>query len=379
MSLAEDLVIEILERLPTKSLMRFKSVHRSWNALFKTNSFVCRHSQRQKQSHQQQRFIIFHAAYDLDPGPVHKLNLLLLSSSTFHVQDLQYPLHHRNNYHLERIRLLGYYNGVLCIRVTLSPNSNSSEGGGGDSFDETIVWNPATKETKVVTHSPFPPPKDFCHCFGFGAAHPNTFDDFKLIKIYYPFPDSDNANANDVFAEVYNINTNSCTLIQDIGADDITSFDNHSYGLFSNGVCHWLAYEGTHILCFDLASNKSRKVNTPLTQEFSTIHVARDSIAYAVRRNLGFPIYDYNLIEIWILNQDYCSWTKLWNVGTLDVSIEIYALWKDDTEFIGGSRYHALASYDSRAQPKRLFQFSDYGLLEVHMHEYVESIATFSL
>jgi len=39
-SLTEDLQIEILVRLPTKSLMRYKSVQRSWNILFKTPSFV---------------------------------------------------------------------------------------------------------------------------------------------------------------------------------------------------------------------------------------------------------------------------------------------------------------------------------------------------
>ncbi|RHN53057.1 putative F-box domain, leucine-rich repeat domain, L domain-containing protein [Medicago truncatula] len=39
-SLTEDLQIEILVRLPRKSLMRFKSVQRSWNILFKTYSFV---------------------------------------------------------------------------------------------------------------------------------------------------------------------------------------------------------------------------------------------------------------------------------------------------------------------------------------------------
>ncbi|KEH15721.1 F-box and associated interaction domain protein, partial [Medicago truncatula] len=39
-SLSEDLQIEILVRLPKKSLMRYKSVQRSWNILFETPSFV---------------------------------------------------------------------------------------------------------------------------------------------------------------------------------------------------------------------------------------------------------------------------------------------------------------------------------------------------
>jgi len=39
-SLNEDLQIEILVRLPRKSMMRFKCVQRSWNILFKTPSFV---------------------------------------------------------------------------------------------------------------------------------------------------------------------------------------------------------------------------------------------------------------------------------------------------------------------------------------------------
>ncbi|AES76970.1 BSD domain protein [Medicago truncatula] len=39
-SLTEDLRMEILVRLPVKSLMRFKCVQRSWNILFKTPSFL---------------------------------------------------------------------------------------------------------------------------------------------------------------------------------------------------------------------------------------------------------------------------------------------------------------------------------------------------
>ncbi|RHN53063.1 putative F-box domain-containing protein [Medicago truncatula] len=38
-SLTEDLHIEILARLPVKSLMRFKCVQRSWEILFETPAF----------------------------------------------------------------------------------------------------------------------------------------------------------------------------------------------------------------------------------------------------------------------------------------------------------------------------------------------------
>ncbi|KAK7258945.1 hypothetical protein RIF29_24537 [Crotalaria pallida] len=44
-SLPEDLVHdEILVRLPTRSLMRFKCVDPSWNALFNTDTFLMRHT-----------------------------------------------------------------------------------------------------------------------------------------------------------------------------------------------------------------------------------------------------------------------------------------------------------------------------------------------
>ena len=41
--LLEELVIEILLRLPVKSLLRFKSVSKAWQAIISDPSFICSH------------------------------------------------------------------------------------------------------------------------------------------------------------------------------------------------------------------------------------------------------------------------------------------------------------------------------------------------
>ncbi|KAK4487388.1 hypothetical protein RD792_005988 [Penstemon davidsonii] len=43
-SLPEDLIIEILLRLPVKSLLRFRTVCKQWHVIIKSSSFIRRHA-----------------------------------------------------------------------------------------------------------------------------------------------------------------------------------------------------------------------------------------------------------------------------------------------------------------------------------------------
>lgn len=75
-NLGEDLEREILVRLPAKSLTRFKCVQRSWNALFKTRTFVARQKHIQSNNHRlmtniQNRNITLLSSDSDDPTPTH--------------------------------------------------------------------------------------------------------------------------------------------------------------------------------------------------------------------------------------------------------------------------------------------------------------------
>ncbi|KAK7283100.1 hypothetical protein RIF29_12381 [Crotalaria pallida] len=381
-SLPEDLLRNILERLPTKSLMRFKSIDRSWNALLKTNSFVSRQSQRQRLKQSDERFMIFHTCSFCtwitlvsrdDP------NLL-------HLPDAQYPF---PSCHQEHLVVWGHCNGIFCLTTHFPVPGVSSV-----PFEfptpttkTTVMWNPATREVKVVPPSPHRLTNKssvcLCRCdSGFGAD-PNTFDDFKFINFKVEFPHN-NDTLLVVSAELYSSSTNTWTIMHDV---DVNAFINPGppidvYGftnsIFANGVYYWLSFDCTFILCFDFRHNQFRKLDAPavvptLPGKFIESH---DSIAYAVNHPSA------NRIQIWILKQDDCSWIKLCNIEPIELNynskVGIYSIWKDGAEFIGTSDGAKLVSYNSHAQPLIKFENSPQVYFRC-IHKYVESIATLSV
>ncbi|KAK7259377.1 hypothetical protein RIF29_24984 [Crotalaria pallida] len=134
--LGHDLVSEILMRLPVKSLMRFKCVHRSFNALFRTPTFITGHMMMHKLKHKEERLVIFenyekpHCMISDDPSQS-PINLEFEIPST---KPLRYIVPYTSS-----------HRGIFCLYGQY--NSFSSA-------DDFILWNPATREVKLVT----PPP-----------------------------------------------------------------------------------------------------------------------------------------------------------------------------------------------------------------------------
>ncbi|KAK7261651.1 hypothetical protein RIF29_27967 [Crotalaria pallida] len=117
-TLPNDVVHEILLRLPIKSLMRFKCVDRSWNVLLKTPSFVTMHTLMQRE----ERLMIFN--HQVRNPRCHQtmkrcIDIKLVSSNESHqVQHLKCPSSFQNNpssLELSGFHPLGLHKGVFCL------------------------------------------------------------------------------------------------------------------------------------------------------------------------------------------------------------------------------------------------------------------------
>ncbi|TKY46612.1 F-box protein [Spatholobus suberectus] len=377
-TLLQDLVEDILERLPAKSLVRFKSVARSWNALFKTNSFIRRHSQRQNGS--DERLMIVHA----DPyvTPTHVVTLLSFSHRTLlHLPESQHSfLPYVDHYFV----YFYHCNGVICFSIN----------------SKITLWNPATREVKAVPARearvrPAIPKRDVVlpHPIlrlmtnrGFGADR-NTFDDFKVVQFNVTFHSDNNNDAQPLaLVEVYSTRTDSWTVLCDVSANDLTnklapfSYNDFVFhdGTYGNGVYHWLSFDCTYILCFEFGSDRFRILDTPTALPSSTIFEAGDSIGFAVQHSVCENEEEEQFeigFDIWFLAQD-SSWTKIYkyNIGPLYYSFpRIYAVRKDGAEFLAGYRFKELVSYNSNGEPLLQFQYL------IDMHKYAESIAPLSI
>ncbi|KAE9589504.1 hypothetical protein Lal_00000472 [Lupinus albus] len=364
MSLAEELVNEILTRLPAKSLMRFKSVERSWNTLFKTNSFIRIQKERQMN---EDRVIIFYnetGIYDLPKITV------VSTCDPPQYETLEFPISHLNYCLMEHITS-GYCNGIYCLEAVFGCNYRETN---HQYITETVLWNPTTREAKVIPNNPLAPTGNFmCHS-GLGVSDPNTFDQFKYIQIYIAGAGADN-EYDVVYVELYDLNTQSWFVIHDIHVTRLKS-SLLAPGSYSNGLCHWLSLDFTFILCFDFHSNKFRTIKSPLTTQFCRIIEPNNCIAYLVYET----DYDYDpprhIIQIWNLEQDD-TWVKRCNIVAADEYVTICAILKDYTEFIGEPLYYYMPLYNSRGQLLRQFQIP--ARQHIGIYDYVETIAPLSL
>ncbi|CAN1170566.1 Putative F-box protein At3g16210 [Linum perenne] len=163
-SLSEDIAIDILTRLPVKSILRFKSVSKHWSTLPTAPQFVAAHLRRSA-SNDHHQLIVQHSSSGLDEL---KITVFDANLRTLH-DDLQVPVQELGR----STSIIGSCNGLVCIEFS---NTNM------------MFWNPATKQHKLVPEFDLKTP--FSHLtryvpigqrtgFGFVAS----IDDYKAVKV----------------------------------------------------------------------------------------------------------------------------------------------------------------------------------------------------
>ncbi|KAK2382057.1 F-box/kelch-repeat protein [Trifolium repens] len=209
MNFGQDLEIEILLRLPLKSLMRFKCVQTSWNNLIKTPYFVNR---KTKLSRNRSLLIVENSKVKLLPreGGDDNEKPILVNS-----------LFPGNN--LARIESYGSCSGVFCLKGIYAD---------AKSHGQLIIWNPTTNEVHSISRDPHHK-KDFL--YGFGAVD----GDFKVVRlIRYRCAWKKLLSR---FAEVYSLNTKSWTIIHtNCPLIDLTDYNPSRYNALVNGVYYWI-------------------------------------------------------------------------------------------------------------------------------------------
>ncbi|KAI9112697.1 hypothetical protein K1719_016363 [Acacia pycnantha] len=119
--LPEDIMVNILGRLPVKSLIRFQCVCKHWKNLFKTSSFVTDHLHC---SSAQNPSLLFKPNSNCQP-----LHLSLIDGE-INALEVQIPPLIGS---LPDIMIVGSSNGLLCVATD-------------ESKDSLFLWNPAIRE-----------------------------------------------------------------------------------------------------------------------------------------------------------------------------------------------------------------------------------------
>ncbi|KAF5740014.1 F-box and associated interaction domains-containing protein putative isoform 1 [Tripterygium wilfordii] len=216
-NIPHEIVREILERLPVKTLGVCLCVCKSWHALITSASFITNHFSKTHKNdiNKGRRFLFKH--YDLNDKV--RFSLHLDNDSFEKVRDLEFPLKR----YYPGFRMVGYCNGVLCLsNIRVSSNF--------------FLWNPSVQQ-KCVSLPPHPvstSPGYHSHAVGFGFD--SLSSNFKVVMLSF------GGQSSAIQANVCSLSTNSWN---DISARAIPyKVINCRNSVFVNGAIHWIASSG---------------------------------------------------------------------------------------------------------------------------------------
>ncbi|XP_058730412.1 F-box/kelch-repeat protein At3g23880-like [Vicia villosa] len=292
-----DLILEILTRLPVKSLLQFRCVSKSWNLLISDPKFARKHLNLSTTPRR-----VLRLSYDT-PSYRYILNSYSLQSiftdADANFTQFEYPLLKRSSIYYA----VGSCDGILCFAN--HPTFT-------DYKPFVVLWNPSIAKFKEL-----PPFENLSllkglnwvrTSYGFGYDH--VSHDYKVVVIYNP-TNSNGVTEGTTQAKVYTLNTDSSWRTIQPFPFGINS--NYTLGRYVCGSMNWMSYNQlTHRRCIvslDLG-DESYQIILPPTD-------LKDYLRLSVLRDCLCIISDH---DVWLMEeygiQD--SWTKLFNVTHLN-------------------------------------------------------------
>ncbi|XP_020225504.1 F-box/kelch-repeat protein At3g06240 [Cajanus cajan] len=279
--LPTELIIQILLRLPVKSLLRFKCVSKSWYSLISDSHFAKSHFELVATGTQRLLFI--------EPSiPVIRsidFNASLHDDSASFALNLNFP---------HPTRIIGSCRGLVLL----------------DCWQSLLVWNPSTGFHKQLSHSPIASDMDaFFFTFLYGFGYDSSTDDYLVVQVSYN-PTLDVASR----VEFFSLRANAWKEIEDIHLSYMNSGDDERFGSLLNDAIHWLAFRDdvsmNVIVAFDLMERSFSEIPLPAVDlecefYFCELKVLGESLSLCIA-GCDSPA------EIWVM-EEYkvqSSWTK---------------------------------------------------------------------
>ncbi|KAK3025705.1 hypothetical protein RJ639_041710 [Escallonia herrerae] len=310
----EDVVTEILLMLPVKSLLRCKSVCKSWYTLITKPSFKTAHLKLNASLKRNHCILLKRFLQESNKSVLSFLSDEI--SGDDHVPPTEITIPHSNEF----LQMLGPCNGLVCLT---------------DHCD-IILCNPSIRDFKVLPAPSFNYPKGlFSSTMGVGFGFDPLSSEYKVIRIAELHEDDESwgYRFHSVIVEIYNLNT-KCWRETDAIVPCVWFFP-CSEVLF-NGHFHWWAndkdYGGESILSFHMSTEVFQEIRLPNVCAFPDGNergflVLNESIAL-----LLFNPSEHTSFDIWLMTEYGVaeSWTKLHTIGPL-VQVERPVLfWKHE-------------------------------------------------
>ncbi|KAM5563437.1 F-box protein [Rosa sericea] len=246
----ESVVVEILSKLPLKSIYRFRCVSKEWNALTRTSYFLDR-----QRLYSSRRLLLISSSSLADQKPA---GISLLADEETALSSLNIPfLPNDARWDLD---LVGSSNGLVCCTKFLD-----------GALLATIVWNPTTTEFQ---YHPLPLVEELENAtyhplIGFDFMH--TTSVYKLVAVDpYSSDDPDDPLKLGFQAEVFTQNTPSWRRVESGLGIASCKMCYTTQSLTLNGVLYWLVEHtsnGFAVVSFSLHDEAFNDICKSLPEE----------------------------------------------------------------------------------------------------------------
>ncbi|KAL9994268.1 putative F-box domain-containing protein [Helianthus debilis subsp. tardiflorus] len=283
-SFPSEIIVEILSRLPVKSILQFRSVSKPWLSLISDPSFtIVGH-----------RTAFFITAYDTSACKLFFLSATHDSGSVTHLMTTNRP---------DTAIEAQHVNGLVCCTFWE----------GFVNSDEPFVFNPSTHKV-IKLHDPSVRLNNFWYYFGFDESR----NEHKVLRV----PSVQGGSIDIQKIMIFNMSNYSWREID--ATSDISPTLDFSVSFIKssvcvNGVIYMLLLMMFNILAFDLRTEKFSIVEVPLCDESSYLNkivFSNYELPCLIKINDRVGVVCYDCIEegeihIWIL-QDYQNhvWVK---------------------------------------------------------------------
>ncbi|XP_075645397.1 F-box/kelch-repeat protein At3g06240-like [Castanea sativa] len=290
--LPDDIVLDIVAKLPVKSLLRIRRVHKSWYFRITSPNFISTHL-NMLLCHNQ-GYVIHMPSINLD-----NQGLKVACDHMFDgISELKIPFSFQSGLAF----LVGSCNGLLCF---------------SDWFNDVFLWNPSIRKFKKLP--------DTClsqlHLAKLGFAHHSQKNDYKVVRISRPFTEP----MPPPEAEVYTLCSDSWKRVGISWRPNVVfyKFSCVKPFPFVSGHLHWMldmkekggGQEMRYIemiLSFDVNSEKFKELPLPNDHSFKD-----GKCLTSVKEKLALTKFERQphgmLCCIWVMREyGVCeSWSKL--------------------------------------------------------------------
>ncbi|KAL8538630.1 hypothetical protein ACS0TY_000592 [Phlomoides rotata] len=299
----EEIVEELLSRLPVQSLLKFRCVSKSWRSLIDSECFIKFHLKKSTEDP-----CFSHHRIILNPIRSRERQLMMCSWRSLLKEPIANKLEFDDVKYVDReVNLVGSCNGLVCL---LQDRKNF------------VLWNPSTRMSFDLPDARQMSTLDMGSwifpMYGFG--YDESSDDYKVFaivtsKCYLRCPP---------VCKLYSLNTHSWKTL----GDCYSPFSSDRMGKFVNGKLHWFGIIGEELglVSLDLKNEVYEMIEQPsssfiIEQPSSSFAITVPTPALGVIEGCLSVLWDYpnSHFDVWVMKEYGVkdSWVKMFTLPNL--------------------------------------------------------------